>query len=573
VPDVLDASAARRWCSASLDALTAARRRIDDLNVFPVADGDTGTNLGQTLGAAAAQLRAVESADPAALLAAMADGAARGARGNSGVILAHLLGGLAGSALAVPGRPLGAAVFARGLAQGAEAARAALAAPVEGTILSVATAAADAAAAAATGDDGLAAAARAAADAAAAALQETPHQLAVLGEAGVVDAGGLGLVLILDALVGVLTNEVVLRYGGAAAPQLARSAELADATRHERPRETGSEEFGYEVQYLLEAPAERVEALRGSLGELGDSLAVVPIGQAGSTQWNVHIHVNDVGAAIEAGLAAGSTSQISVTRFADQMADRLAGNPDTGPGAPRVAVVAVAPGAGLGYLFAGEGVAVAELPEAPPSARRTAGSGTARQRDWDSALRELRVEVVKAVLATRAAGVILLTSAATAAVAEAAAVETRAQGRDVAVIAVRSPVQGLAALAVHDPARQFADDVAAMAEAAGATRCAEVLIAAAPMRTAQGVCAAGDAVGLIEGDPVAHGDDVIGVAAALLMRILSVGGELVTVLPGVGVEPSSIQRLVVALGDQAPGVEVSVLPGGQQSPPLLLGIE
>lgn len=557
MPDVLDASATRRWCTASLDALTAARRRIDDLNVFPVADGDTGTNLGQTLGAASAQLRATESSDAAALLAALAEGAARGARGNSGVILAQLLGGLAGGARI--GEPIGAEALARGLTAGAVAARAALAEPVEGTILSVASAAAAAATAAAarqpTGPDSLVAVARAAAEGAADALARTPQQLDVLGKAGVVDAGGLGLVLILDALVGVLAGDIVLRPEALTGPEQLDRLATADADRV-RPRETGSEEFGYEVQYLLDADEAALRALRGVLGRLGDSLAIVGVGDG---TWNVHVHVNDVGAAIEAGLSAGRTSRIAVTRFADQIADRRAGRLESG--APRVAVVAVVaaePGAGLGHLFAGEGVAVVESVGGP---------------DLDAALRELRIELVKAVLGTRASGVVVLTAAAAAAPAEAAAVEARAQGRQVAVIALRSVVQGLAALAVHDPAREFAENVAAMAEAAGATRCAEVIVAPAAIRTARGWCAAGDAVGLIEGEPAAFGAEPAAVAAELLMRILSVGGELVTVLPGAGVTAAQLDALRATLREHAPDVELSVLPGGQAAPPLLLGIE
>jgi DAK2 domain fusion protein YloV len=593
--DVLDASATRRWCSASLDALTAARRRMDDLNIFPVPDGDTGTNLGQTLGAASELLRATESADAAQLLTAMADGAARGARGNSGVILAHLLTGLARTAQRSGAGPIGAETFAKGLAAGAAAARAALAEPVDGTILSVADAAAGAAlrTLAAQRSPGLAHTARAAAEAASLALDLTPSQLPALADAGVVDAGGLGLVLILDALVGVLTNEFVLRP----AAQADASSELADQrgidhretddlpdlsvsgpggrVELERPRETGSEEFGYEVQYLLQAPESALAGLRLALIGLGDSLAVVA---AGESLWNVHIHVNDVGAAIEAGLECGRPHKIAVTRFADQRAERLSGRPDTGPGAPRVAVVAVAPGEGLGHLFAGEGVAVVDIRVDVADGESADGDTTEADLEVGALeqagrLSTLRADVVKAVLATRAAGVVLLVGAAVLAIAEAAADEVRPQGRDVAVISLRSPVQGLAALAVHDGARRFADDVAAMAEAAGATRCAEVIIADAAALTMIGWCEAGDAVGLIEGEVTDLGKDLGDVAAEMLERILAVGGELVTLLPGAEIAAGAMDALCARLARSAPHVELSVLPGGQAHPPLLLGVE
>ena len=558
--DVLDASAMRRWCSASLDALTAQRGRIDDLNVFPVADGDTGTNLGQTLGAAAEAMRAIDSADASALLQAMAEGAARGARGNSGVILAQLLGGLAAEAregsAAGSGRPgaIDACTFARGLARGAGRARAALAEPVDGTILSVA----DAAGAAAlvvgcgTGSTGVGETARAAADAGAVALQRTPSQLPALAEAGVVDAGGLGLVLILDALAGVLSKEWSPRAHIAVVPITGDARTPRAAGQLERERETGSEEFGYEAQYLLAAPESALAGLRAELAGLGDSLAIVAVGPS---LWNVHVHVNDVGAALEAGLRAGRPDQITITRFADQQALRSEGRPDAGPGAPRVAVVAVAPGPGLGHLFSGEGIAVVEM--AP---------------DSDSAS-ALRADVVKAVLATRAPGVVVLAGSGWAEVADAAAEEVRPQGRDVAVLSLRSPLQGLAALAVHDPGRRFADDVAAMAEAAGATRWAEVAIARAAALTMVGWCAPGDALGLIEGEVAEVGSSIADVASALLDRILAVSGELVTLLPGAGIPAAVVEALQAHLAATAPHVEVSVLQGGQVHPPLLLGVE
>ncbi|MCU1690488.1 MAG: Dak phosphatase [Jatrophihabitantaceae bacterium] len=561
--DVLDASAMRRWCSASLDALTAQRGRIDDLNVFPVADGDTGTNLGQTLGAASEAMRAIDSADASTLLHAMAEGAARGARGNSGVILAQLLSGLAATAReeSTGDGAINACTFARGLARGAGRARAALAEPVDGTILSVADAAGSAALAVGCGSAGssareaqagVGATARAAADAGAVALQRTPSQLAALAEAGVVDAGGLGLVLILDALAGVLSKEWSPRAHIAVVPITGDARAPRDAGQLERERETGSEEFGYEAQYLLAAPEAALVRLRVELGGLGDSLAIVAVGPS---LWNVHVHVNDVGAAIEAGLRAGRPDQITVTRFADQQALRSEGRPDSGPGAPRVAVVAVAPGHGLGHLFSGEGIAVVEM--AP---------------DSDSAA-ALRADVVKAVLATRAPGVVVLAGAGWAHVADAAAEEVRPQGRDVAVLSLRSPLQGLAALAVHDPARRFADDVAAMAEAAGATRWAEVSIARAAALTMVGWCATGDALGLIEGEVAGVGTSIIDVAAALLDRILAVSGELVTLLPGADMPAAVVEALQAHLAATAPHVEVSVLQGGQVHPPLLLGVE
>src|SRR5579859_782492 len=227
VLDVLDAVAVRRWCAAALDGLRRHQQEIDDLNVYPVPDSDTGTNLVLTL--AAAHEAVAEHGD----LRVMARGALLGAKGNSGTIVAQLLKGLAD---ALPDAPRGRA-FAAGLTEAARSAWRVVDKPVDGTVLSVADAAARAAQR--SGSDELAEVVRAAASGAAEALARTPDQLAVLAEAGVVDAGGRGLCVLLNALVEVVTG---------VAPPPAPPRRLA------APRESGSGAYAYEVQYLLHAP-------------------------------------------------------------------------------------------------------------------------------------------------------------------------------------------------------------------------------------------------------------------------------------------------------------------------------
>src|SRR5204863_450379 len=210
VLDRLDAAAVRRWCAVGLAGLREHQHEIDELNVYPVPDGDTGTNLVLTVEAAVGAL----------------DGAAE-AEGDAAMVLGRL---------------------ARGALLGA------------------------------------------------------------LARAGVVDAGGRGLVVLLDALVEVTTGEALPPLPPAAASRIPLSV----------VRETGSDEYAYEVQYLLDAPADAVDRLTRALGRLGDSLVVVGAGGTPVPTWNVHVHVNDAGAAIEAGVEAGRPHRISVTRFADQ---------------------------------------------------------------------------------------------------------------------------------------------------------------------------------------------------------------------------------------------------------------
>jgi DAK2 domain fusion protein YloV len=523
----LDAGAVRRWARAAAAALQAHRAEIDGLNVFPVADRDTGSNLALTMAAAADALDASAAITASDALAVLARAAVLGARGNSGVILSQLLRGLA----SVPGDDDGgyrAEQFRAGLAAGVECAYAAVAEPVEGTILTVATASVDALPA---DPVGLADLVRAAAAAAADALEHTPEQLAPLARAGVVDAGGRGLVVVLDAL--------VRAVAGGDEPADARVTVPAGAQHVRGIRESGSAEFEYEVQYLLDAPASATAGLRRALLQLGDSVVIAGTGDG---TWNVHAHVNDVGAAIEAGVSAGTARQISVTRF-----------DDSAPGASPTAVVAVAQGPALRNLFTREGITVVE----PAGAEAVTAE-----------------EVLAAIRASGAAQVVLLPNAAqVTGVAETAAATARASGARVAVVPTRSPVQGLAAVAVHDPLRDFDDDVVAMAEAAAATRFAEIVIASEQSLTSVGICEAGDVLGMIDGEVVEIGRGLVPVAFSLVARLLAVGAEVMTVLVG-GDAPAGLGELVAGhVRERAPLTDVTVYLGGGTGCPLTIGVE
>jgi DAK2 domain fusion protein YloV len=523
VLDALDADAVRRWASAATRIVQDHRTAIDALNVYPVPDGDTGTNMAHTLAASEQALNEAEVDTAGAALQVLARGAVLGARGNSGVILSQILRGIADVAAGsdeVAGVTLRAA-----LRQGADDARTAVAAPVEGTILTVIRAAADADPA----EDSLAGVVRAAVAGAADALAHTPEQLADLARAGVVDAGGQGLVLVLQALAHVVCGDPL--------PDPVRSrASIARRVA----REAGSGEFAFEVQYLLDADDDAGTALRESLDVLGDSVAVVGTGDG---TWNVHVHVNDIGGAIEAGLDIGRPRRISVVQFADDCANDRGDSPGS-------AVVAVAPGDGLGHLFEAEGVCVVD-------GRRPSVE-----------------EVLAAVRETRATEVVLLPNASqVAGVAEAAAERARADGTRVTVVPTRSPVQGLAAVAVHDPMRRFDDDVVAMAEAAAATRFAEITIAEREALTSVGVCQQGDVLGLIDGEVVEIGRGLIAVVFAVTDRLLGVGADLLTVLVGSDAPPGIGDLIEQHVRERSRLTEVSVYSGGQPKYPVIIGVE
>ncbi|MFD9190084.1 DAK2 domain-containing protein [Streptomyces phaeochromogenes] len=588
VPQRLDASAVRAWCGFALRALGRAREEIDAINVYPVADGDTGTNLYLTVESATAAVEAVfaghaalaggkeapdgpeafdgrvpEGPALADAVHAMAHGALIGARGNSGTILAQLLRGMAqvlaadSDATHTDGQGLGLA-----LRRAADSARQAVVHPVEGTVLTVASAAADAASGA-EGDCG--AVARAAYEGARAALAATPGQLAVLERAGVVDAGGRGLVAVLGALVETFTGEAP---AAAAVPVLAGHARDPDATGlrarvdaavTEPPGEVGecadgtpaSEEGGpaFEVIYLLEAEDAAVARLRDRLDALGDSLVVV----GGDGLWNVHVHVDDAGAAVEAGVEAGRPYRIRITHFG--LDDAHTTGAGSRPVRERVerAVVAVVPGEGLAGLYTEAGATtVLARPGEPPA------SG----------------ELVEAVRRAHAREVVLLPNDAELRhTAAAAAEQARTEGVRVALIPTRSAVQGIAALAVHEPGRRFDEDVVAMTSAAGATRYAEVEVAERQSWTMAGICQAGDILGLIEGDVAVIGSDVTATAEAVLNRMLAAGGEMVTLVLGDEAPDTIAAHLESRVRESYLAVDTVVYRGGRQGALLLIGVE
>ncbi|MGV9451403.1 DAK2 domain-containing protein [Streptomyces sp. NPDC003635] len=544
-----DALAVRTWCGLALEALGRAREEIDAINVYPVADGDTGTNLYLTVESAAAAVDAVFIGHEASTgggtpsltdaVRAMAHGALIGARGNSGTILAQLLRGMA-QVLAADGDTAHteAGDLRLALRQAADSARQAVAHPVEGTVLTVASAAADAAGGA-EGDCGTVA--RAAYEGARAALAATPHQLAVLERAGVVDAGGRGLVTVLAALVETLTGE-----RPAVTSTHARVAPDSPAECAPVPPDEGGPAF--EVIYLLEAEDAAVTRLRERLDALGDSLVVV----GGDGLWNVHVHVDDAGAAVEAGVEAGRPYRIRITHFAAGDVHTTGGERTPRERAQR-AVVAVVPGPGLAGLYTEAGATtVLARPGEPPA------SG----------------ELVQAVRRAHAREVVLLPNDAELRhTAAAAAEQARAEGIRVALIPTRSAVQGIAALAVHEPERRFDEDVVAMTSAAGATRYAEVALAERQSWTMAGICQAGDVLGLIDGDVAVIGAEVAATAETVLDRMLAAGGELVTLVLGDEAPDGIAEHLEARVRESYLAVDTVVYRGGRQGALLLIGVE
>jgi DAK2 domain fusion protein YloV len=538
-----DLAAVRRFAALAVRALSEAREEIDALNVYPVPDGDTGTNMYLTMDAAQDALdehlaTAGEDPDLRDALHAYARGALLGARGNSGVILSQLIGALLRHMGHGGPDDRSAALFAEGMVLATEAAYAAVGEPVEGTILSVARAATLAAVERAKDPDARLGDVLAAASAEAReALARTPDQMKLLHDSGVVDAGGRGLCVILDAAESAVTGQ---RPIGAPSAMGHRAIPV--------PLPTGDLTPGgpaYEVMYLLDAEDDAIPALRARLQGLGDSLVVV----GGEGLWNVHVHVDDVGAAVEAGIEAGSPRRIRVTHFAEQVARAREKRAER----RGRAVVAVTAGDGLAALFRDAGALVLE---GAPGRRPSTGEILA-------AIEESHAEEV----------VVLPNDPDSVGVAEAAAAAAEERG-DVRVVVVptRAQVQGIAAIAVHEPGRPFDSDVVHMTSAARGTRHGAITVASKQAMTTAGPCEPGDVLGVLQGDFAVVGDDLFDVGTAVLERLLTGGGELVTLVTGEECGDLA-ERTEAWVEAHHPGVDVVVYDGGQARYPLLVAVE
>ena len=556
---LLDAPALRDWAHTAVSDLITHIDEINRLNVFPVADSDTGANMLFTMRSALAEANA--GADSAAgcaarTAAAMSAGALNGARGNSGVILSQILRGIAdvtATAAADAGGVLGdidSALLGAALQRGVDLVITSMGGDeVPGTIVSVLRAAAEAVEECAKGSEGLSAALTAAADAAVVALEKTPEQLDVLADAGAVDAGGRGLLVLLDALRSTITGQA------SAARTVYELSPRAPQTQ--APAQRPAPQF--EVMYRLDGcAAAAADTLRERLEELGDSVGIAAAPSAEHGTYSVHVHTDDAGAAVEAGLAAGRLSRIVVSA----LSGGATGLPVGGWTRER-AVLAVVDGDGAAELFASEGACVLQ-----PSSEAS-----------DPAADISAHQLIRAVVDTGAAQVMVLPNGYVAA-EELVAGCTAAigWGIDVVPIPAGSMVQGLAALAVHEPGRQAVNDGFTMARAAGAARHGSVRIAVESALTWAGRCYPGDGLGIAGDEVLIVAADAAGAAIGLLDLLLASGGDLVTVLIGAGIETEADAMAVgdvlqQHVHDHHPGTELVTYRTGHRGDALLIGVE
>lgn len=534
--------------------LAAHRAEVDGLNVFPVPDGDTGTNLAHTIRAALEDL-GDDDGDRTGEIAVR--GALRGARGNSGVILSQVVRALAETL--VDDDPIDGHGFARFLDRARALAYEAVSDPIEGTILTALTVAAETATGVA--DQELPAVVRKVCDDVHLAVARTPEQLEVLRRAGVVDAGARGLELVLGAIHGHVTGQDV------ETATLEPAAELQGGPGDDRGSERAPSRYRYEVQYLLEAEDRHAGDLRTTLRGIGDSVAVVASGGL----LNVHVHTDDIGPAIEAGARLGRPSDIEVVAFADQTARRVppgctredapaAGGTAEGEEAPqrRIGCVAVLPGPGPGLRAVAEELGAVVVDGAAGALPSVA-------------------DVLNAVGSVRAARVAILPGHRNAVptARQAAQVSAAEGGRDLAVVATAdTPPAVLSALAVCEPSADPDDVIDDMWAAAGAVRSGEVVAAVRTSDTPLGEVREGQFLAVVDGEVVSIHDDPVEALVAVAADGLGEPepGGIVTVCIGADVAGEERGRVVDRLDELFPEAEVEVVDGGQRPARYHLGV-
>jgi len=531
------------------DALRSHQEVINRLNVFPVPDGDTGTNMMLTVESVVDEIAPLDGATPMAeVCAAVAHGSLMGARGNSGVILSQLLRGVA-SQFSSNGA-VRAPEVAAALVEASVLARKAVVRPVEGTILTVAHAAGEGAESGCARGAGLCATVEAAREAAGRALDATPTMLPALAQAGVVDAGGAGYVLLLDAFLSVLD--------GRALPEPPPLSSLPAGAASPVPPASGSDvvEGGlrYEVMYFLHAPDETIPFFKEVWAGIGDSIVVV----GGDGTWNCHIHTDDVGAAIEAALDCGRPRSIRVTDLADQVEEErwvrehsVATESYARAGeVPTTDVVAVVTGDGVGRIFRSLGV------------HHLVPGG--------QSMNPSTAEILAVVDALESEQVVILPNNKN--IRPVAEQVDELSAKAVRVVPTESIVEGFAALLAYDPASEAESNVRAMTASASRVLPGEVTRAVRDTLTDAGPVRKGDWIGLSRDGVVSIADSPSGAACGLLARLVD-DRELVTVIEGEDATPQETRRITVWLNDECPEMAVEVHHGGQPLYPYLFGVE
>jgi len=520
------------------DALQDHKESLNSLNVYPVPDGDTGSNMAATLNSVVSEINSLEeNPELENIIEAISHGSLMGARGNSGVIISQILRGFVSEIKSASRETIDANLFSEALSAAAAAAYEAVGNPVEGTILTVVRETAEAAEKAVSGESSLLPVAEIAREAAKRSLDSTPELLPVLARAGVVDAGGSGFLLMMDSLLHVIDDRPM--------PEPEAVTVSVDALILDVHDETSNNGTRYEVMYFLEAPDDSIPDFKKAWSEIGDSIVVV----GGENIWNCHVHTNNIGAAVEAGISVGKPYDIRVTDLFEEVAENHHDHEIADP--VGCSVIAVANGDGIGEIFRSLG------------ATRIVHGG--------QSMNPSTADLLEAAEATASEHVIILPNNSNiVAVAEQVDSQT---SKTVRVVGTHTVTEGFASLLGYDPEATSEKNQTGMSQASQTVESGEITTAVRESTSEIGEIKKGDFLGLQKGKVTVIAATIVEATNNLLKEMISNEHEIVTLVAGEDSNEKETDEIVAWVNAEYEELEVEVHEGGQPLYPYYIGIE
>ena len=536
--ETLDSKSLANLMYCFRDALQDHKESLNSLNVYPVPDGDTGSNMASTLNSVVSEIKSLEeNPELENIIEAISHGSLMGARGNSGVIISQILRGFVSEIKFASKKTIDANLFSEALSTAASAAYEAVGNPVEGTILTVVRETAEAAKKFVSEDSDLLSVAEIAREAAKRSLDSTPDLLPVLARAGVVDAGGSGFLLMLDSLLHVIDDRPMPE------PEIVRAS--VDSLILDVHDDTSKSGTRYEVMYFLDAPDDLIPDFKKTWSEIGDSIVVV----GGENIWNCHVHTNNIGAAVEAGISVGKPYDIRVTDLFEEIAENHHEQDLADP--IGCSVIAVANGDGISEIFRSLG------------ATRIVNGG--------QSMNPSTADLLEAAEAIASEHVIILPNNPNiVAVAEQVDSQT---SKTVRVVETHTVTEGFASLLGYDPEATSEKNQTVMTQAARMVESGEITAAVRELTSEIGEIKKGDFLGLQKGKVTVIAETIVAATKNLLKEMISDEHEIVTLVTGEDSNAKETDEIADWVNAEYEALEVEVHEGGQPLYPYYIGIE
>lgn len=519
------------------DALQEHKESLNSLNVYPVPDGDTGSNMTATLNSVVSEIESLEDPEFENIIEAISHGSLMGARGNSGVIISQILRGFVSEIKNASKKTIDANLFSDALRAAASAAYEAVGNPVEGTILTVVRETAEAAEKSLLEHSNLLLVAETAREAAKRSLDSTPDLLPVLARAGVVDAGGSGFLLMLDSLLHVIDDRPMPE------PEIVKAS--VDSLILDIHDDTTNSGTRYEVMYFLDAPDDLIPGFKKAWSEIGDSIVVV----GGENIWNCHVHTNNIGAAVEAGISIGKPHDIRVTDLFEEIAENHHEQDHADP--IGCSVIAVSNGDGIGDIFRSLG------------ATRVVNGG--------QSMNPSTADLLEAVEAIASEHVIILPNNSNiVAVAEQVDSQT---SKTIRVVETHTVTEGFASLLGYDPEGTSDKNQTDMTQFSQMVESGEITTAVRESASDVGQIKKGDFLGLRKGKVTVIAETIVEATRNLLKEMISDDHEIITLVAGRDSNKKETDEVVAWVSNEYEALEVEVHEGGQPLYQYYIGIE